>query len=174
VAGGEKIRAQFARIVDQVVKANMAVALNARVGRQSHTGAADVVVHHRALEGFLNVDQVEGDAKRSGNAACVVDAFQAAALVAGALTRAALGPQAHHDANTIVAHFHKQSRRDRTIDATTHGDDDGGLCYRLIVLAANAFTKDLRHVHSVPDCTRDRRSVPVEHAQRCVCRWPLQ
>jgi hypothetical protein len=130
VARGQVVGAQPPRIVEQIVEADVTVALQAGVGRHAAAVAVDEKIHHVTLEGLLDVDQVKGNAQFLGHPPRVVDALQAAALVGRAFALPRLRPEAHHHADAVVALLHQQRRRHGRIDPAAHGDDDGGFVRR--------------------------------------------
>jgi len=79
------------------------------------------------------------DSQLPGDAAGVVDVFDAAALLVTAeLLRALLRPEPHGDADDFVALFVQERRRDGAIDSAGHADDNAGagvcLCYHAVRL----------------------------------------
>jgi flagellar hook-length control protein FliK len=123
MAGGERLRAEFARGVEQIVKLDRHVAVDARHRRLAVDVALGEAVDHRFLEAALVVEHVVRNAEALGDAPGVVDVLTSAtgALAVGGGT-VVVELQGHAD--HVIAFGLEQRRGHRRIDAAGHGDDD--------------------------------------------------
>ena len=98
-------------------------------------------------EGVLEVHHVVANAELAGDAAGVVDILDAAALlVAAKLVGALLGPEAHGDADDVVALLDEEGGGDGAIDTAGHGADDAGSihgCATILTSAAGGMERAL-------------------------------
>ena len=102
----------------------MGVAVEAGVGRAAAAVLGDERLDDVLEKLALQIQRVVRDAEPVGDAAGVLDILDAAAL--GATRQAfgpSLGPEAHGDANHLVALFDEQRRGDGRIDAAAHAHD---------------------------------------------------
>ena len=118
VAGGDGVEAQLVGPAQEAVELEVAVALDARVGRAPGGVGGDVRVDHVAVEVVGEVEDVVGDAELLGHPAGVLDVgHRAAARVAHA------APQLHGGADHVVALLEEQGGRHRRVDPARHGDE---------------------------------------------------
>ena len=81
VPGRQVVCTHAARVVEQIVEADVAIAGDAWIGREAVRILGDERVDDELLERLLDVDQVEGNAQLVGHPARVVYAVQATAFV---------------------------------------------------------------------------------------------
>jgi hypothetical protein len=76
---------------------------------------------------LFEVEDVVADAQLPGDAAGIVDVFDAATLlVAAELLGAGFCPQAHGGAHDVVALFEEHGGGDGAVDSAGHADDNTG------------------------------------------------
>ena len=121
VTRGDVIAAHIQRRIEQRAKLNVAVADNARIGRQSFLVGVHKALDHVAVEGLLQVEHMVGYPQALGDGLCIGD-------VAVDLTHARDGigrgaGEAHGGADAFVALAFEQVRGHAGIDAAAHGDE---------------------------------------------------
>jgi hypothetical protein len=137
--------------IEKEAEADLAVALDAGIGRAPQGVLVDVELHDAPPEEILDVDNVEGDFQRVGDPAGICHLVRRAATVerrVGATAR--LAPQPQHHAHHVVAFLLEQGGGDRTIDAATHGDDDPGLILFTLALCVHHFLLDVCSLRALP------------------------
>ena len=125
VAGGEPVGAERFGLVEEAVELDVGVAVEAGVGRAAAAVLGDERLDDVLEKLALQIQRVVRDAEPVGDAAGVLDILDAAAL--GAARQAfgpGLGPEAHGDADHLVALLDEQRRGDGRIDPTAHAHDD--------------------------------------------------
>ena len=115
------------RPAQQEVELDAVVAGDARVRRASALVLCDEVVHHVGAELAPHVQHVVRHAQRAAHAPRVLDVLDGTAT-AMPLRRLPvfLRPQAHRNADHVVALARQQQRGDGRIDAARHSGDDAG------------------------------------------------
>ena len=123
MAGGERIRAELLRGLEEVGELDRLVAGDAGHRRLARGIAVGEAVDHRVPEALLVVEGIVRNAERLGDAAGIVDVLAGAA---GALPvgRLAMVVELERHADHVVAAGLEEPRDDRGIDAARHGDDD--------------------------------------------------
>ena len=121
VARGDVVAAHIECRIEQRAKLNMAVADDARIGRQPFLVGSHEALDNIAVEGLLQVEHMVWNANALGDGLCVGD-------VAVDLTHARDGigrgaGEAHGGADAFVALALEQVRGHAGIDAATHGDE---------------------------------------------------
>ena len=121
VTRGDVIAAHIQRRIEQRAKLNVAVADNARIGRQSFLVGVHKALDHVAVEGLLQVEHMMGYPQALGDGLCIGD-------VAVDLTHARDGigrgaGEAHGGTDAFVALAFEQVRGHAGIDAAAHGDE---------------------------------------------------
>ena len=131
MAGGEAIRAEIARGLQEVFELHFLIALHAGNGRLAAQVAVGKVVHHRLAEAAFVIEHVMGNADAVCHAAGIVN-VRARAARAGAAHGLAVIVQLKRDADHIIALFFQEGRDDRGINAARHRHHDAGFSFRLI------------------------------------------
>ena len=126
MAGGEHLRAQFARGAEQVLELDRHVAVDAGHRRLSRHVALGEAVDHRLLEAAFVVEDVVRNADPVGHRAGVVDVLAGAAR-ALAMRRRPVVVKLERDADDVIALGLQKRGRHRRVDAAGHGDDDAGV-----------------------------------------------
>ena len=121
------VGAQGEGVIEEIIETDVAVTGQAGVGRDATGVASDEMIDDFLLEDMFNIDEVEGDAELGGDVTGFISRFQGAAAVFPAPVRGLLRPQSHHHPHHVVSGLDQPRSRHRAIDATTHGDDHGGL-----------------------------------------------
>lgn len=121
VTCGDVAAAHIERCIEQRAKLNMAVADDARVGRQPLLIGSHEALDNVAVEGLLQVEHMVGYPQALGDGLCIGD-------VAVDLTHARNGigrgaGEAHGGADAFVALAFEQVRGHAGIDAAAHGDE---------------------------------------------------
>ena len=125
VAGGEVVAFERGQAVEEGAVLDVLVAAQAGVRGAAGGVFGHEAVHHRLAEAVFEVHDVVADAELAGHPAGVVDVFDAAALLAsGELGGTLLGPEAHGDADDVVALLDEEGGGDGAIDSAGHADDD--------------------------------------------------
>jgi hypothetical protein len=126
MAGGERLRAELARGLQEVAELDRAVALDARHRRLAERVRVGEIVDDGLAKAILVVEHVMGDAELGGDVAGVVDVL-AGAAGALAMGRRAMVVELQRDADDVIALGLEQRSRRRGIDAARHGNDDPGV-----------------------------------------------
>ena len=121
MARGDVVAAHIQRRIEQRAKLNMAVADDARVGRQPLLVGGHEALDNIAVEGLLQVEHIVGYPQALGDGLCIGD-------VAVDLTHARGGVgcgtgKAHGGADAFVALAFEQIGSHAGIDAAAHGDE---------------------------------------------------
>ena len=126
MAGGERLRAELARGLQEVAELDAAVALDAGHRRLAQRIGIGEIVDDGLAKAVLVVEHVMGNAELGGHVAGVVDVL-AGAAGALAVGRRAMVIELQRDPDDVVALRLQQRSRRRGIDAARHGDDDPGV-----------------------------------------------
>src|SRR6516164_3925809 len=128
MTGGERLRAEFARGLEQVAELDRTVAFDTGHRRFAERVALGKGCDHRFAEAILVVQHIVRDADSFGDVARVVDVL---ARAAGALAmgRCAVVVELQRDADHVVTLRLQQRSRRRGIDAAGHGDYDAGVLW---------------------------------------------
>ena len=118
---GDVVAAHVQRRIEQRAKLNVAVADNARIGRQPLLVGVHKALDHAVVERLLQVEHMVGYPQALGDGLCIGD-------VAVDLTHARDGigcgaGKAHGGADAFVALAFEQVRGHAGIDAAAHGDE---------------------------------------------------
>ena len=132
MARGDVVAAHVQRCIEQRAKLNVAVADNARIGRQPLLVGVHKTLDNVAVEGLLQVEHVMGYPQALGDGLCIGD-------VAVDLTHARGGVgcgagEAHGGTDTFVTLTFEQIRGHAGIDAAAHGDEHALVVHEEVLL----------------------------------------
>jgi hypothetical protein len=119
VSSGHCIKTQNNAALMQTIELQVTVAFDTRVGRNSDGMIVDIWLNHIAVKIFGEVkDQVINSELLSNSTSIINIAHAATAGVAVAT------PEAHRDADNVMALFKQQCSSNRRINATRHRDQN--------------------------------------------------
>ena len=121
MARGDVVAAHVQRCIEQRAKLNVAVADNARIGRQPLLVGVHKELDHVAVEGLLQVEHMVGYPQALGDDLCIGDVAVDFAHTRGGVGRGA--GETHGGADAFVALALEQIRGHAGIDAAAHGDE---------------------------------------------------
>ena len=121
VACGDVVAAHIQRRIQQRAKLNMAVADDARIGRQPLLVGVHKTLDNVAVEGLLQVEHVMGYPQALGDGLCIGDVAVDLTHARGGIGRGA--GEAHGGTDTFVTLTFEQIRGHAGIDAAAHGDE---------------------------------------------------
>ena len=119
VAGRDGVEAELVGAPQQAVELDRPVALDARVRRETGGMRCDVVLDDPGVEVMGELEHVVRDVELLGHPARVVDVGDRTTAGVGGST-----PEPHGATGHVVTGVAQHRRRDRRVDATTHGDED--------------------------------------------------
>src|SRR5271170_2319784 len=123
MAGGDELRAELVRAVNEPAKLQILIAHHAGIRRAAGLVFVGEVLDDVLLEFRRLVNEVIRDVELVADAARVGDGLRAAALVLGAV-HAILWPELERDTNDLVALFQQQHRRGGGVHSTAHATDN--------------------------------------------------
>ena len=129
MAGGDVLRAELVRALDEPAELQILVAHHARVRRAAGLVFIGEVLDDVLLKLGRFVDEVIRDAKLVADRPGVRDGLRSAALVFGAVD-AVLRPELERDAHHVVALLQQQGRGGGGIHSSAHADHDACLLLR--------------------------------------------
>lgn len=118
---GDVVAAHVQRRIEQRAKLNVAVADNARIGRQPLLVGVHKALDNAVVERLLQVEHVVGDPDALGNGLRVSNVAVDFAHTRGGVGRGA--GESHSGADAFVALAFEQVRGHAGIDAAAHGDE---------------------------------------------------
>ena len=119
VAGGDGIRPQFPRRVEEILELDLAVAQHVRVGRAAGGVFVEEMAEHPVPVLLREVAEADRNAERPA------DRHRVAAIVLGAaFPGSVVGPVLHEQSGDFIARIAQQQRGDRRVDAAGYADDD--------------------------------------------------
>ena len=121
MACGDVVAAHIECRIEQRAKLNVAVADNARIGRQSLLVGVHKALDNAVVERLLQVEHVVGDPDALGNGLRVSNVAVDFAHTRGGVGRGA--GESHSGADAFVALAFEQVRGHAGIDAAAHGDE---------------------------------------------------
>ena len=123
MAGGDGVEAEGQATLQHRRELDLLVAAHAGVGRAARGILADEVRHHRLVEAFAHVPDVEGDPDHVGGSSRVVGVLDRAAAASTASVRRRVARQGEMNAGDVVARLGGAGGRDSGVDATAHGGE---------------------------------------------------
>ena len=130
MAGGDVLRPQLIRPVNQPAKLEILIAHHTRVRRAPGLVFVRKVVDDVLLKFRRLVDQVIRNAQLVADGARIGDGLRAAALVLGTV-HAVLRPELERDADNIVALLQQQCRRGGGVHSPAHAADHALTLFRI-------------------------------------------
>ena len=128
MAGGDVVRAELLRPVNQAAKFQILIAHHARIRRAARLVFVGEVLDDVLLEFRRFVNQVIGNAEGVADGAGVGDGLRSAAPILGAVD-AVLRPELEGDADDLVALLQQKRRRGGGVHSPAHAADDAlALC----------------------------------------------
>ncbi len=125
--GGQVVGAQRERVLEQGAELDVLVAGEAGVRRPPRRVLGHEPIHDALGELALHVEHVVADAERGGGGAGVVHVFDGTAALVVARGRGVLDrPEAHGDADDVVALLEEQGGGDGGVDPSGHSDNNPG------------------------------------------------
>ena len=123
MSGGDEIRAELVRAVNQSSELQILIAHHARIRRATGLVFVGEILDDVLLEFRRLVNEVIRDVELVADGARVGDGLRAAAFVLRAV-HAILRPELERDADDIVALLDQKRRRRRGINSSAHAADD--------------------------------------------------
>ncbi len=127
--GGDELRAELVRAVNEPAELQILVAHHARIRRTASLVFVGEILDDLGLKLLRFVNEVIRNAERVADRAGIGDGLRPAALVLGA-RHAILRPELERDAHHLVALFEQQRRRRGGIHSSAHADDDARSLFR--------------------------------------------
>ncbi len=132
VARGDVVAAHIQRRIQQRAKLNVAVADDARVGRQPFLVGGHKALDHVAVEGLLQVEHMVGYPQALGDGLCIGDiAIDFAHTCCGIGCGAG---EAHGGTDAFVTLTFEQISGHAGIDAAAHGDEHALIVHGEVLL----------------------------------------
>ena len=122
MSGGNIMRAELVRPVNQPAELQILIAHHARIRRAAGLVFIGEILDDLLLKFGRLVNEVIRDAQLVADGARIGDGLRAAAFVLGA-RHAILRPEFERDADDIVALLEQKRRRRGGIDSSAHADD---------------------------------------------------
>ena len=132
MARGDVVAAHIQCRIEQRAKLNMAVADDARVGRQPFLVGVHKALNHVAVEGLLQVEHMVGYTQAFGDGLCIGDVAIDFAHSCCGIGRGA--GEAHGGTDTFVTLTFEQIRGHAGIDAAAHGDEHALIVHGEVLL----------------------------------------
>ena len=132
MARGDVVAAHVQRRIEQRAKLNVAVADNARIGRQPLLVGVHKALDYVTVEGLLQVEHVMGYSQAPGDGLRVSDVAIDFAHTCCGVGRGA--GEAHGGTDTFVTLTFEQIRGHAGIDAAAHGDEHALVVHEEVLL----------------------------------------
>jgi hypothetical protein len=123
MAGGDELRAELVRAINQPAKLQILIAQHAGIRRAAGFVFVGEVTNDVLLEFCRLVNQVIRDAELVADGTRVGDGLRAAAFVLGAV-HAILRPELERDADDLITLLQQQRGGSGGVHSTAHADDD--------------------------------------------------
>jgi hypothetical protein len=120
---GQKVRSPSQRSFQEQTEADIAIAVDAWVGRTTNTILGDEVIHHMVFESRLDVNEIKRDIELVCNAPSTRNRIRPATVRVRAPSPF-LGPQPQHNTDDLVPTIDQECSRDGAIDPTAESNEN--------------------------------------------------